>query len=396
MAGGKSGALARPPPLRHSAPRIMDPTRFLCELIAVPSVNPKCAPAGSPFAGEERLVEFLSARATRAGFGVERQAVSPGRVNLLIRLPPAGPVRHRLLLAPHLDTVGGAPHQFKPHTEGGRIHGRGACDTKGSLAAMWCALRAVARSADRPQATEIVLATMADEEVGQTGSRALARTGLKADLAIVGEPTRLRVVTAHKGTLWLRFATRGRAAHGARPELGSNAVHAMARVVNLLETRYAARLKARRHALLGHGTINVGTIQGGVQPNIVPDQCRMTADRRTLPGETARDVLREVRALLRRHGLRAAVADSKAVPCVPLDTPPGHPWVQALMRVARQTAPAGVDYFCDASVLAEGGIPSVVFGPGDIAQAHTADEWIAVRSLERAVRILERFLLGLP
>ena len=115
---------------------------------------------------------------------------------------------------------------------------------------------------------------MIDEEHAQAGSRALAKSGLKADLAIVGEPTHCRVVTAHKGSLWLRLETRGRAAHGATPQLGKNAVHEMARIVALLETNYAARLRRRKHQLLGAATVNVGTISGGAQPNIVPDRLR--------------------------------------------------------------------------------------------------------------------------
>ena len=140
---------------------------------------------------------------------------------------------------------------------------------------------------------------MIDEEHAQAGSRALAKSKIKADLAIVGEPTKLRVVTAHKGSLWLELETRGRAAHGATPQFGKNAVHEMARIVDLLETDYAAQLRQRKHPLLGTATVNVGTISGGAQPNIVPDRCKITVDRRTLPGETDAGVQREIAAFLR-------------------------------------------------------------------------------------------------
>jgi acetylornithine deacetylase/succinyl-diaminopimelate desuccinylase-like protein len=181
-----------------------------------------------------------------------------------------------------MDTVGTwSDAQFKPHLQRGRIHGRGACDTKGSIAVMLSALLALARS-QRPGETEILFLALVDEESGQAGSRFAAKSGLKADLVIVGEPTRLQVVTAHKGDLWLQLETRGKAAHGARPELGRNAVHTMARIVDLLETRYAAALRRRRHPLLGHPTINVGAIAGGAQHNIVPDPCAIKIDRRTI------------------------------------------------------------------------------------------------------------------
>jgi acetylornithine deacetylase len=224
----------------------------------------------------------------------------------------------------------------------------------------------------------------------------LSASGFKADLAIVGEPTELRVITAHKGDVWLKLETHGQAAHGSRPELGRNAVHEMARVVDLLETRYAASLRRRRHPLLGHPTVNVGTIQGGVQPNIVPAHCSISIDRRLLPGETDAGARREIESLLRRHRLRATLTSTKAACCLPLETDPRLPLVRQLMRTVGQTRPMGVNYFCDASVLAHGGIPSVVFGPGDIAQGHTDDEWISLVSLERSRELLVNFLKSLP
>src|SRR5438046_4864370 len=207
-----------------------------------------------------------------------------------------------------MDTVGGeSPEIFDPRERNGRLHGRGACDTKGSVAAMLTALVGVANSARRPQQTEIVFAGLVDEENGQGGSRALVGKGLKVDLALVGEPTRLQAVTAHKGDLWLQLETRGRAAHGSQPELGRNAVHEMARIVDLLETTYAAMLRQRRHSLLGSPTVSVGTIRGGAQPNIVPDQCHISIDRRTIPGETSAGVRREIESLLLRHKLSATL-----------------------------------------------------------------------------------------
>jgi acetylornithine deacetylase/succinyl-diaminopimelate desuccinylase-like protein len=328
---------------------------------------------------------------------VEFQEVFPGRSNVLARLAASGPVRQRILLAPHLDTVGGESSEiFDPREKAGRLHGRGACDTKGSVAAMLSALLELAASPRRPGHTEIVLAGLVDEENGQRGSRALVAKGFRADLAIVGEPTRLQVVTAHKGDLWLQLETRGKAAHGSRPELGRNAIHEMSRIVDLLETTYASLLRQRRHSLLGSPTVSVGTIGGGSQPNIVPDHCRISIDRRTNPGETEAGVRREIKSLLRRHKLKAKLLNIRNEPCPPLETNLTLPLVKQFLANVGQTRPIGVHYFCDAAVLASGGIPSVVFGPGDIAQAHTADEWIALRQLEQGTRMLVRFLQSLP
>ena len=366
--------------------------RLLRELIALPSVNPAFLPGPDWRAGEQRVADFLAATAARAGLDVEFQAVSRRRSNVLARLSPRGKARQRILLAPHLDTVIGADEQFTPCKRNGCLFGRGACDTKGSIAAMFMAMCELAQSRQRPAETEVVFAGLVDEEHHQAGSRALVASGLRADLAIVGEPTRLRAVTAHKGTLWMKLETRGKSAHGSWPELGRNAVHAMARVVEVLQTTYAAQLRRRRHPLVGRATVNVGAIHGGTQPNIVPDHCSILVDRRTLPGETEAGVRREIMRALRRKNLAAAFAHDRPPPCLPLETDPDIPLVARFLGSLGQRKPAGVPYFCDASVLAHGGIPSVVFGPGDIAQAHTANEWISLASLEQARGLLVGFL----
>lgn len=374
-----------------------DTEKLLRELIAVPSVNPAFLPLNDARAGEGRVADFIAVMAARAGLDVHFQKVLPGRSNVLATLSPPGKVKRRLLLAPHLDTVNVvSDKQFVPRSANGRIYGRGACDAKGSVAAMLTALKRLARQGRRPAATEIVFAGLMDEENAQAGSRALAASGCQADLAIVGEPTRLQIVTAHKGSLWLRLETRGKAAHGSCPHLGKNAVHEMARIVDLFETGYARQLQKRRHPFLGAPTINIGFIQGGTQPNIVPALCVAGADRRTLPGETGSSVRAEMNAWLRRHGLRATLTSNKSSHCLPMETDPRLPLVQKFLQTARQKRPAGVDYFCDASILAQAGIPSIVFGPGDIAQAHTADEWISQRSLAAATALLLKFLRSLP
>ncbi len=389
--------------------------KLLAELIALPSVNPaflrhvaqasrlQLATKGgrrdacaTVMFGEQNVADFLAAVARRAGLDVEFQPVLPGRSNLIAHLRPRNQIHQTILLAPHLDTVNADDSQFIPHRINGRCYGRGACDTKGSVAAMLTALCELAESKSRPHETEIIFAGLVDEENAQAGSRALAAGGFKADLAIVGEPTRLQVVTAHKGSLWLEVETRGKAAHGATPQLGQNAVHEMARIVEVLETDYAARLRKHRHPLLGTATVNVGTICGGTQPNIVPDHCAITIDRRTLPGETDAGVRREIAVFLNSKKMRAKSSSIKLAPALPLETNPKLPLIRQFLRSIGQTRPLGVDFFCDAAVLSAGGIPSVVFGPGDIAQAHTTDEWISLASLERGKDLLLKFLKSLP
>ena len=374
------------------------PVKLLRELIALPSVNPAFAVANDPRAGEKNVADFLACVAASGGLDVDFQEVLPGRSNLIARLLPTGKARQRIVLAPHMDTVGVvSDEQFNPQLKRGRIYGRGACDTKGSVTVFLAALLNLAAAKKRPASTEIMLIALVDEENGQAGSRFLAKSGFKADLAIVGEPTRLQIVTAHKGDLWLQLETRGKAAHGSRPELGKNAIHIMAKIVDLLETDYARGLRKHRHPLLHHATINVGTISGGRQPNIVPDRCAIRIDRRTIPGENDVAVKREILSFIRSHGLAATMIDTKHdEPAPPMETSVRLPLVQDFLRSAGQKKPVGVDYFTDAGVLAAAGIPSVVFGPGDIAQAHTADEWVAVSQLELGTELLGRFLHSLP
>jgi acetylornithine deacetylase/succinyl-diaminopimelate desuccinylase family protein len=370
--------------------------KLLAELIALPSVNPAFLPPRHPHAGEKRVADFLMSVAARAGLEIEFQKVLPNRSNLIARLRPKNKIKQTILLAPHLDTVGADGTKFIPQRKNGKLYGRGACDTKGSVAAMLSALCEVAESKSRPLETEIIFAGLIDEEHAQAGSRALVKNNFNADLAIVGEPTKLQVVTAHKGSLWLELETRGKAAHGATPQFGKNAIHEMARIVDILETDYAAQLQKRKHKLLGAATVNVGTIFGGAQPNIVPDVCNISIDRRTLPGETDAEVRNKIATLLRAKNLSANISSAKLAPALPLETNYKLPLVQKFMKCVGQSKPLGVHFFCDAAVLSAGEIPSVVFGPGDIAQAHTADEWISLSELERGKHLLLRFLNSLP
>ena len=370
--------------------------KLLRDLIALPSVNNAFLPPGDPHAGEELVADYLKNRARKAGLEIETQATNSGRDNLIVRLKPLGQATHRIILAPHMDTVGGDLDKiFRPTKKGERLHGRGACDTKGSVAVMFHAMEHLAKR-HRPANTEIVFIGFVDEECNQTGSRAFSKLKLKANLALVGEPTRCRVVTAHKGDLWLRLSTRGKAAHGARPELGRNAVHTMAKCIDTIETEYAQNLEKRRHPVLGHPTINTGIVRGGSQPNIVPDVCEADLDRRTLPGESFTTISREIGEVLKKRGLKARLTNVKGYTCPAMETDPTLPMVQQLMRNVRQTKPLGVDYYCDAANIAATGVPTIVWGPGDIAQAHTADEWISIRQIERGMDVLTRFLLSLP
>ena len=365
-------------------------------LVRCPSVTP----------AEGGALSYLEKLLGDAGFKTHRvtfsEAGTPDVENLYAKIGTGAP---HLTFAGHTDVVPTGDETlwrfppFSAEIADGRMWGRGAVDMKGGIAAFAAAaLRHVARHG-APDGTISLLITGDEEGPSINGTVKLLdwadKRGEKFSHAIVGEPTRLQVVTAHKGSLWLQLTARGQAAHGATPHLGQNAIHEMARIVDFLETDYAAQLRRRKHPLLGHGTVNTGKISGGSQPNIVPDVCVIEIDRRTLPGETEKSVIREIATLLRAKKLSSEIASAKLAPALPLETDFKLPLVQNFLRSAKQKQPVGVHYFCDAAVLAAGGIPSVVFGPGDIAQAHTADEWITVEALERGKRLLRRFLQAL-
>ena len=370
---------------------------LLRELIRIPSINPAFAARRAEWSGEDRIGGYLSALARQTGLRVKNQSVGWRRKNIWVVLPPLERRERRIILAPHLDTIGVEEEgQLRPERRNGRIYGRGACDTKGSVAAMFFSLLELARSAERPCRTEILFVGLADEENAQLGSRAFAAKCPPADLAIVGEPTQLQVVAAHKGDFWFEIEIRGKAAHGSRPELGRNAVLEMARMIVALETDYAVALRKRQHPLLGSPTINVGVIEGGRQPNVVPDCCRIQVDRRSLPGESLAQVEAELLHVAQGTNVRAKISDLRQRPTPALETDPALPAVRDFLRRMGRKRVCGVDYFCDAAILAEAGIPCVVYGPGSIAQAHTEKEWISERSLCLGAERLLRYLRSLP
>jgi acetylornithine deacetylase len=218
--------------------------------------------------------------------------------------------------------------------------------------------------------------------------------------ALVAEPTGLRAVIASKGVLRWRIVVRGRAAHSGKPHLGVNAINHMARIVLAFEEDHQ-RLAAHPHPLLGPATINVGVIHGGVQVNFVPDSCAIEIDRRLLPGETVAGVLAHYQSIL--DALRARHPSFDAFMEPPMLTD------EALETAADSTAarlagtlltemgldgtPCGVPFSSDASKLSRLGIPSLVFGPGIIDQAHGAEEFVDLAEVERAHEFYRGFIL---
>lgn len=372
----------------------MNALDLLKEMVAIPSMNPMGRFAAEPPYCEKEMAAFTADAMRKAGLDVEVYDVEPNRPNVVGWFDAHA--ERTVMLEAHMDTVhadGMEVDPFSAKVENGRLYGRGACDTKGSLAAFISAVSIAARK-NAALPFNIIVAAAADEEAGFTGAQALIARGLKADMAVVGEPTQLHIVRAHKGVIRWKLATSGRAAHSAYPSRGRNAIYSMARILARLEDHADALSRMAPHPLLGVPSLSVGTIAGGQVVNIVPDRCTIEIDRRTLPGETEAQVLSMAREAL--AGLGDWTFEPPFLSVEGIDVPEDAPIVRRLSSAIEEVTGSAVveaaHYATDAGHYNLAGIPSIVFGPGDIAQAHTSGEYLEIDQLERAVEIITRFL----
>jgi len=374
-----------------------DAVALLRHLVTIPSVNPAASPTKSDTVGEGRLARFIFQYLSDAGLHCLMQEVLPGRPNVIAVLE--GDSTPAVLLEAHTDTVGTdnmeiAP--FEPGEEPDIVRGRGSCDDKASLAAMMTAMVRAARHTPR---CSCIFAATVDEEHLFRGVHKLTTEPLPLPVqgAVVGEPTQLRIICAHKGTVRLRITVLGKAAHSAEPQRGDNAIYHAAALVEVL-ARHAQQLAQRpAHPLVGRPTLTVSTIQGGTAINMVPDRCEIKVDRRILPGEEPAAVAAELRQLVARHAngrFSYEVEDILLDP--PMELSPDAPIVERCQRALE--AAGGCSQVCgaafgtNASKFAIAGIPALVLGPGDIAQAHTATEFVRAAEVEQAADIYFRII----
>lgn len=361
------------------------------------SVNP--ALDGGP--GEVPLANLVEADLHALGLHPVREIVHAGgrdNVVVLIEGSVSAPV---VMFHAHLDTVGlSGTATTEALVADGSVFGRGACDTKGSLVAMVEAVALLA--ADDSRRASVLLVAGIDEEVGGTGAKALVAAHPEIDMAVVGEPTGLEMVTAHKGVLRFEITTSGASAHSSKPHLGVNAIHAMARVLDAIEEEYIPALGEVHHPLVGSGTFNVSTISGGSGHNVVPASAVITVDRRVVPGEDPEQLLAEFDMLLdrvRASGHRIERHEPFLVTAA-LDTPADHPVVQALGSAREAVlgefgSPVGVTFGTDASFFSPAGVGCVIFGPGNIDQAHADEEWVGIEETALAAEILAQAAVDL-
>jgi succinyl-diaminopimelate desuccinylase len=357
------------------------------ELIALPT------PVTSTGEGHEMEAANALARRLRSScFKVMLQDVMENRPNLIATLKGKGGGQ-TLMLNGHLDTVEAenmVVPPFEGKVDGEKLVGRGAVDMKGALAAFVVAGEAIQRLGVELKG-DLIISGCVDEEGKGAGGQAMAKSLEGVDGAIVGEATGMKIGVAHKGLTFITLHTYGRATHGSTPHLGVNAITGMVKVLNAIDSELPRRLEAKRHKALGAPTYNVGVIRGGYRPNVVPDRCEIEVDRRMVPGETVESVLAEMESVLdvARSEDASLKVDAQALDwakAVPMEISRDEKIVQSIVKClqasGRQAEVSTVPYWTDASSFVNlAGIPTVVFGPGDIGQAHSATESIDVEEL---------------
>jgi acetylornithine deacetylase len=359
------------------------------ELVRVDSRNPSVSDGPGEFPVARKLAEIL----TDWGLSVRLQDAAPGRPNVIATLPGRGGGRS-LLFNGHIDVVGveGMTHApFEGFEAGGRIFGRGSSDMKGGVAAM-CAAAGTLQGKLRG---DLIVAAVVDEEWKSLGTSALLASGVRADAAIVTEPTRLAIMPAHKGFAWLEVKVQGRAAHGSRWDIGVDAIRHTGLLLAELDRIDAEVLPLRTHPLLGRPSLHAALIEGGLGVSTYPDRCVLTIERRTIPGESVDDARGELDRACEtvrksRPDFHADVRTLFSQP--PSDVAPDAPIVAALAEEldarGMSAAVSGMSAWTDAALLNAAGIPTICFGPGDMGLAHAAEEYIEVSEIERATEIL--------
>lgn len=353
------------------------------------------------------VASFIREWFEKQGIHCELQTTAENRPNVIARISGSGNGRS-LMLNGHMDTVPGygMKQAFTAVKHSGRIYGRGSVDMKGAVAVMMTTLAAVKRSGLTLHG-DLIFAATAGEESYSPGAWHLANSGMKVDRTIVGEPTDMQVGVAHKGVAWFEGVFPGLSVHGSVPEQGINAIYRASRWINHIVDVYIPKLWKRHHPLLGTPSLNIGMIEGGTRPVIVPGECKVRFERRLIPGETEQTVLQELQHTLEEvrqlypnfAGSIHLMDNFHGVPHGPLESSSDSDFVKELVAARRDeightATPIGLQYWTDGALLQQCSEETIVCGPGNIEQAHSDEEYIEIKQLHAAFRIYIRAVLA--
>ncbi len=350
--------------------------------------------------GELVAANIISEQFSRSGIAGRVDSWGSNRANLIAQIDSSGR-RAALLFACHLDVVpaGESKWQHPPFDaveSEGRIYGRGSADMKGGIASVVTAVRQVVESGVKLQG-DIIFFAAAGEETDSCGAKRFIRdwSGQLPQLAgvVIPEPTDFEIVTAHRGILWLKVKTSGKAAHGSAPQLGINAITSMRAVLNELDN---FKIRFEPHQLLGDCSMSVNTITSGKAINVVPDMCSIGIDIRTLPGQNYQDIiddLQKIFAKLKQKNPQFDASVSIIREVGALETNNNCDFVGNFCSAVGTSKTRAVGFTTDGPFFASLDVPVVVFGPGKGELCHKPDEYIDISDVEKAVEYYKNIIL---
>ena len=373
-------------------------TNLAQELIKIPS---------DETAGEKEVCEYLESYLKSLGMKVRWQEVLPNRPNIIAEVI-GDEVGKSIMFNGHVDTVPvgdikkWSMDPYSAIIKDNKLFGRGSTDMKGAIASMIIAMKFIMNNVEKFNGKIIFTGVMAEETTG-LGTQKIVEENIKADMAVVGEPSDEKIYRAHKGTMWFNLSTYGKLEHSSESNSESNnaIINMMKLIMEINEI--SKELETIENNLVGHPSINIGLIDGGTKQNMIADSCRISIDRRTLPEEKTEEVLDKLR--IRLDGLRSL--DDRLTFDLEIDTIREAVEVAESEQIVQEVKNAlnkvinknptisGMKATTDMSILVnQGNIPSVIYGPGFIKQAHTVDEFIEVKRLVESSQVYTEILLN--
>jgi len=358
---------------------------------------------------EKEMASFIAEKMTAEGIETELQIVEGKRPNVLstIRGERNG---KSITYNGHIDSIPpfDMTEPFSGRIDGDLMYGRGTSDMKSGIIAMAYAMIAIKRSGYAPPG-DLVLSAVVGEEYGSFGATHYVKHSTLTDYGVCGEPTGLKIATAQKGLHWFEFNIPGRRIHSSVSSQGINALKRLNQLMTHINEKLEPSLENRRHRLLGASLVNLGKVWGGEQPNVVPGDAHLQIERRYIPGETLKSVMAELDEIVAECNkgydgypiTYESMPYSLLVSKTPMDVPVEHPIVQGMLAAGKtvlgeKPAIFGAPFWGDAGVLSDAGVTTILFGPGEVSDAHTANEHVSLENVFKAAMMYAAlpFLLG--